>query len=183
MTRHRARSTSSTGDGSRGQALAEFALVSPIFFLLLFGIIQLGLIFGGQNGLVSATREEARYAAPFHVTTAAEASAVCANKGSAHGLGTQLTTSLSAAIPGYAAANVSTRQVTYSWLANPDGTYYVQLEVHVVYAYPLYVPLVAAVLDRLDGTVDNRFTLDAREQMRIENSGLTTSYSSVTCSI
>ena len=30
---------------SRGQALAEFALVAPIFFLLLFGIIE-----GGEPG-------------------------------------------------------------------------------------------------------------------------------------
>ena len=54
-----------------GQALSEFALVAPLFFLLAFGIIQLGLLFGGQNGLVSATRELARYAAPYHVATAA----------------------------------------------------------------------------------------------------------------
>ena len=82
-----------------------------------------------------------------------------------------------------AAANVGTRRVTYSWHSNPDGTYYVQLEVHVVYRYPLYVPLVSAILDRLDGTVDNKFTLDATEDMRIENTGLTTSYSPVSCTI
>lgn len=183
MTGYRLRALRPSRDRMGGQALAEFALVSPIFFLFLFGIIQLGLIFGGQNGLVSATREEARYAAPFHVATDADASAVCADATSAHGLGTQLTTSLRAAIPGYSAANVGAREVTYSWLSNGNGTYSVQLEVHVTYNYPLYVPLVAAVLDRLDGTVDNRFTLDATEQMRIENTGLTSSYSSVSCAI
>lgn len=168
----------------RGQALAEFALVAPIFFLFLFGIVQLGLIFGGQNGLVSATRELARYAAPYRVATATDANAICANASNAdHGLGTQLTTSLQRAIPGYSAANVATRRITYSWLDNNDGTYSVQLKVQVTYRYPLYVPLVAAILDRLDGTVDNKFTLDATETMRIENSGLTTSYADVACTI
>ena len=30
-------------DRSRGQALAEVALVAPLFFLMVFGIIDLGL--------------------------------------------------------------------------------------------------------------------------------------------
>src|SRR5689334_8324099 len=126
---------------SHGQAMVEFALVAPLFFLLMFGIIQLGLLFGGQNGLVSATRDEARYAAPFHVATATDASNVCADAPSSHGLGTQLTATMQRAIPGYNATEVSTRHVIYSWHANPDGTtYYVQLQIHVAYRFPLYVP-------------------------------------------
>ena len=49
-------------DSERGQALTEFALVAPLLFLILFGIIQLGFLFGGQNGLTNAAREAARYA-------------------------------------------------------------------------------------------------------------------------
>ena len=41
----------SRADDSRGQALVEFALVAPIFFLMVFSIIGLGILFGGQNGL------------------------------------------------------------------------------------------------------------------------------------
>ena len=47
---------------SRGQAIAEFALVAPIFFLLLFGIIEGGRFVFYYEVLNSATREGARFA-------------------------------------------------------------------------------------------------------------------------
>ncbi len=53
----------STRDRGRGQALAEFALVFPIFAVVLFGIISLGLWVFYQQQLTSAAREAARYAA------------------------------------------------------------------------------------------------------------------------
>jgi Flp pilus assembly protein TadG len=48
--------------GSRGQALAEFALVAPIFFLLLFGLIDFGRYVYYVQILNNAAREGARYA-------------------------------------------------------------------------------------------------------------------------
>jgi len=48
--------------GSIGQALAEFALVAPIFFLLLFAIIEGGRFIFFYQALNNATREGARYA-------------------------------------------------------------------------------------------------------------------------
>lgn len=175
-------------NGERGQAMTEFALVAPIFFLLLFTIIELGILFGGQNGLVASTRELARYAAPFRVATAIDAAAVCANKADPdHGLSQQLTGFMRRAIPGYnttsSAPNSTDRVITYSWHPNPDGTYYVQLEVHVTYRYPLYVPLVGGLIDGFDGTSDGKFKLDATEQMRIENQGLLNTYANVACNI
>jgi Flp pilus assembly protein TadG len=169
---------------ARGQAMAEFAMVAPIFFLLLFSIIELGILFGGQNGLVSSARELARYAAPFRVATNTDATNVCANAADPnHGLSQQLTGFLRQALPGYAAANVASRTVTYSWHPNPDGTYYVELEIRVAYRYPLYVPLVGGIIDRFDGVTDGKFMLDATEQMRIENEGLANTYSNVSCTI
>src|SRR5262245_63982542 len=47
---------------SRAQALVEFALVSPIFFLLLFGIIDFGRYVYYVQILNNAAREGARYA-------------------------------------------------------------------------------------------------------------------------
>jgi TadE-like protein len=47
---------------SRGQALAEFALIAPLFFLLLFGIIEAGRYIYYYEILNNATREGARYA-------------------------------------------------------------------------------------------------------------------------
>jgi len=46
----------------KGQALTEFALVAPIFFLLLFGIIEAGRFMFYYEVLNNATREGARYA-------------------------------------------------------------------------------------------------------------------------
>lgn len=47
---------------SLGQALVEFALVAPIFFLLQFGIIEAGRFILYYQTLNNATREGARYA-------------------------------------------------------------------------------------------------------------------------
>ena len=46
----------------RGQALAEFALVAPIFFLLLFAIIDFGRYVYYVQVINNAAREGARYA-------------------------------------------------------------------------------------------------------------------------
>ena len=45
-----------------GQALAEFALVAPVFFLLLFATIEGGRFILFYQALNNATREGARYA-------------------------------------------------------------------------------------------------------------------------
>jgi hypothetical protein len=46
----------------RGQALVEFALVAPVFFLVLFAIIEAGRFMFYYETLNNATREGARYA-------------------------------------------------------------------------------------------------------------------------
>lgn len=48
--------------GSRGQALVEFAMVFPIFVVLLFAIIEGGRFIFYYQMLNNATREGARYA-------------------------------------------------------------------------------------------------------------------------
>ena len=47
---------------TRGQAMVEFALVAPMFFLLLFAIIEAGRFIFYYETLNHATREGARYA-------------------------------------------------------------------------------------------------------------------------
>lgn len=47
---------------SRGQAMVEFALVAPVFFLLMFAIIEAGRFVYYYELLNHATREGARYA-------------------------------------------------------------------------------------------------------------------------
>lgn len=67
-TRHRA---------DEGQALVEFALVAPVLLLVVFSIIQFGILFGRHLELQSATREGARKASIVydHADPVAEARA------------------------------------------------------------------------------------------------------------
>jgi Flp pilus assembly protein TadG len=55
---------------SRGQSLAEFAIVFPVLMLILGGIIQFGIIFWGQNTLTQVARDTGRWAATQQGCTA-----------------------------------------------------------------------------------------------------------------
>lgn len=46
----------------RGASAVEFALLAPVLFMLVFGIIQLGIAYHRQQGLEAASREGARTA-------------------------------------------------------------------------------------------------------------------------
>jgi Flp pilus assembly protein TadG len=52
----------------RGAALVEFAIIAAVFFMLLFGIIEVGRAFYIHNGLQEAVRRGARVAAVCPVT-------------------------------------------------------------------------------------------------------------------
>lgn len=47
----------------RGASLVEFALILPVFLMLLFGMITAGLALNDKQQMTHATREGARYAA------------------------------------------------------------------------------------------------------------------------
>ncbi len=65
----------------RGAALVEFALVSSLLFLLLFGIIELGLLLGDQALVGAAAREGVRSAAVGDPVATAKSSAVSGGAG------------------------------------------------------------------------------------------------------
>jgi len=48
---------------SRGQTLVEFALIAPIMFIFLFGIIDFGMVLNRRIAIEHAVREGSRYAA------------------------------------------------------------------------------------------------------------------------
>ncbi len=52
----------------RGAALVEFALISTLLFLLLFGIVEVGLLLGDGAQVGAAAREAARAAAAGSTT-------------------------------------------------------------------------------------------------------------------
>jgi Flp pilus assembly protein TadG len=47
--------------GQRGGALLEFAIIAPLLLIILFGIIEFGLILYNKAVLTNASREGARY--------------------------------------------------------------------------------------------------------------------------
>ncbi len=65
MTRRLRHRTSSTRTGARGQGLVEFALVLTPLFLVLLGIIQVGLVINGYVTIANASREGARSASVY----------------------------------------------------------------------------------------------------------------------
>lgn len=65
----------------RGAALVEFALVSALLFLILFGIIEVGLLLGDQAQVGAAAREAARAASVGSTIENAEAGGVNAGSG------------------------------------------------------------------------------------------------------
>jgi Flp pilus assembly protein TadG len=64
---------SSRGDG-RGQSLVEFALVLPIFMLIIFGVIDGGRVVFANNDMAQSTRNVARVASTkcFETTPACD---------------------------------------------------------------------------------------------------------------
>src|SRR5579875_2493253 len=69
----------------RGVTAIEAALITPIFFLVLIGIIEYGLVFKDQLAVTSAVRAGARMASaePRQATFATDAAAQVAREGSA----------------------------------------------------------------------------------------------------
>jgi hypothetical protein len=58
-----ARAHTSRGGRERGQALAEFAVILPVFALLVFGLLEAGRMVHADSALAQAAREGARVAA------------------------------------------------------------------------------------------------------------------------
>jgi hypothetical protein len=73
----------------RGVAAVEAAIVTPVFILVLLGIIEYGLVFKDQLAITSAVRAGARMASaePRQATFATDAAAQVAREGSALNLG------------------------------------------------------------------------------------------------
>jgi Flp pilus assembly protein TadG len=158
---------------SRGQALAEFAIIAPLFFLMIFFVVQIGLIFAAQNGLVDGVRNAARRAATYRINDQSFDTTVWSSICST--IATELDRQLSdsrTGIIGFTSAN-RTRSIAYEWEQNPGGgDYFLVAHVSATYKNQLYVPLVSAFLDITDGVLDNMVQLSASEKMRVENPGL-----------
>jgi len=150
----------------RGQSVVEFALVLPVLMLILMSIIQLGFIFGSQIGLINGVRETARYGSLSPTTNSYQANTVNGPAVVAYMSGTALPLS----VPGYSAANLAASSAAYCSYQNPGGgAYSVRLTVTATYRHPLFIPLVGAILDGFDGSIDSALAVSSAERFRVEN--------------
>ena len=104
----------------RGQTMVEFALVVPVLCLVIFGMIQCGILFNNYITLTDATRVGARKAAVSRQTADPVGLAVTATKNAASGLTTPpltVTVTATAWSPG---ADVSV-EATYPYSLNILG--------------------------------------------------------------
>lgn len=114
--------------GQRGQTMVEFAIVLPIFLLLLLGIAQGGIAFNNYIQLTDATRAGARYGAPLACSGSCDRSALVTSKVKA------------------SAANLDANQVgvtiTTSWQPGTD--------LQVCASYPFSINLIGLVVQNGD---------------------------------
>jgi Flp pilus assembly protein TadG len=155
-----------------GQAVTEFALVTPVLFLLLFGVIQFGFLLGGQIGLTNAAREAARYATTYQVTNfTSRAATVRADL---------VSNVLPRSVFGYQAANLVGANTTVAYCAYPNGdnsglypSYSIRVLVNVNYRHPIFFPVISNIVDMIDGVKDNALTASVSEAMRMETLRIT----------
>jgi Flp pilus assembly protein TadG len=75
-----------TIENERGQTMTEFALILPILLVLLFGIMQFGVIFNNYVTLTDAARAASRKGAVSRNLSASAAKAACEDTGHQAGL-------------------------------------------------------------------------------------------------
>lgn len=110
--------------GQRGQTMVEFAIVLPIFLLLLLGIAQGGIAFNNYIQLTDAARAGARYGAPLACSGSCDRTSLVTTKVKA------------------SAANLDTSQVgvtvTTTWQPGTD--------LRVCASYPFSINLIGLVV-------------------------------------
>ena len=156
----------------RGQALTEFALIVPLLFLLLFGVIQFGFLLGGQVGLTNAAREAARYATTYQVPDfSARATTVWMDL---------VNNVVPRSVLGYRAANLVGTSTTVAYCAYPNGdnttstpSYSIRVQVTIKYRHPIFFPVISNIVDLIDGVKDNALTTTVSEGMRMETLRIT----------
>jgi len=134
MTFHRTR-TRPSRNRSRGQSLAEFALVFPVLMLIVGGIIQFGIIFWGQNTLTQVARDIGRYAST---------QVVCPT--TANTLGVANNIAQNSSLIGYTTGSWTAANLTVSMSGDPcpvtDNTQVAYVSVAVTHQVPIFFPFV-----------------------------------------
>lgn len=147
----------------RGQSLVEFALVFPIFIVLVMGIIDFGMALKSWIDITNAAREAARWGAiycntgygnPVKYPTDADVAQKARDKAAAMGVNLSRFT---ATVDTTAGSSCSDR---------PNSTE--PLVVRVSYDYELITPLGGFLDAFFGGVISSSFKLKSAADMRIE---------------
>jgi Flp pilus assembly protein TadG len=129
---------------SRGQSLAEFALVFPILMLIVGGIIQFGVIFWGQNTLTQIARDTGRWAATQTACANGTGSGQADILGTAKALAQQ--SSLIGASTGWTYGGGVADNVLAEWSGTPcppvDNTQVAYVKITIRHAVPIFFPFI-----------------------------------------
>ena len=138
-----------------GQALPEFALIVPLLLVLLFGTIQVGLVFGGYNALINSVRETARYGS------------VCVGPTSSCGPAVATYLAQKVAQGGFAYKGAPRGQVEYQAYQEPPttGKWHVRMRVTGCVNTTIFIPLVGVLIHSSDPSV---YPLKSVETFRVE---------------
>jgi Flp pilus assembly protein TadG len=116
-----------------GQSLAEFAIVFPVLFLIIAGIVQFGIIFWGQNTLNQVARDTGRWAATLQTC---DPGAVVTTANSIAG---------TSSLIGYTAGSWDATEVvvTFTSPCPPnDNTQVAWVNITIQHSVPVFFPLV-----------------------------------------
>jgi Flp pilus assembly protein TadG len=132
---------------NRGQSVVEFALVLVPLLLLLLGAIQFGVIWASQVGVTNAVRDAARAASGVQPKSNSAGDVTQAREQSYAGSinTTVLMPALAGNVPFYSPA-AAQKQVCYSTFTDAAGNPRLQSTVTVIYAHPIFLPLISDVL-------------------------------------
>jgi Flp pilus assembly protein TadG len=130
-----------------GQALTEFALVLPVMLLILFGIIQFGIIFNNYINVTAASRQGAR-------TGAVSVSSGCSGEPSV------ITSAAQSAATGLNTSNMTVTSNISTLCAGNNGSVPQGGQLTVTVTYPYSVSLL--------GLVVSSGNLSSSTTMRIE---------------
>lgn len=149
--------------GRCGQSLLEFALMGPVFFLLLFGTVDLGRAVYIYNTISDASREGARAAVPAQNPTTSNDGIVDAiNSKLGGGFSITIDPCVSQPIPCTSMQNPPTAPNTgVIWFTSPRPPGRTPVAVEIQYYFSPYVPLVREA-------AGNRIQLKTRTTMVTE---------------
>ena len=145
----------------RAQSLAEFAMVLPIFLILVFGIIDFGMGLRAYITVSQASREGARYAAVGNPagTFTSGGSGQCNGSTSTSAVGR-----VCSAMDGLQLSNIQSVSVTYPQGQLPGNSVRVQTQ----YRYQYITPVKAIVNFLSAGSMPGYITITSTTDMRLE---------------